>query len=114
MHNQEPARCNLGPPRNNQGPIYNQQRTHSQGPRHGLEAAKEVGMWRKALTNNLKTEHKHKDEGHSQAHGQTRGQNVKFTFLGQNLTTTGDEIIGQKTKCYIISTKTMRDIVMVD
>ena len=71
-------------------------------------------MWRKALTNNLKTEHKHKDEGHSQAHGQTRGQNVKFTFLGQNLTTTGDEIIGQKTKCYIISTKTMRDIVMVD
>ena len=65
-------------------------------------------MWRKALTTNLKTEHKHKDEG------QTHGQNVKFTFLGQNLTTTGDEIIGQKTKCYIISTKTMRDIVMVD
>ena len=73
-------------------------------------------MWSKALTNNLKTEHKCKDEGHSQAqaHGQTRGQTVKFTFLGQNLTTTGDDIIGAKTKCYIISTKTMRDIVVVD
>ena len=73
-------------------------------------------MRRKALTSNLKTEHKRKDEGHSQAqaHGQIRGQNVKFTFLGQNLTTRGDDIIGPKTKCYIISTKTMRDIVMVD
>ena len=73
-------------------------------------------MWSKALTNNLKTEHKRKDEGHSQAHGQTRSQNVKFTFMGQNLTTANprDDIIGKNTKCYIISTKTMRDIVMVD
>ena len=114
-HNQEPGpRYNQEPARHHQGPRYNQQRTHSQGPRH--EAAKEVGMWSRALTNNLKTEHKFKDEGHSQA--QAHGQTVKFTFLGQNLTTANprDDMIGPKTKCYIISSETVRvrDIVVVD
>ena len=75
-------------------------------------------MWSKALINNLKTEHKRKDEGHSQAHGQTRSQNVKFTFMGQNLTTANprDDIFGPKTKCYIICSETVRvrDIVVVD
>ena len=73
-------------------------------------------MWSRALTNNLKTENTREDEGNSQA--QAHGQTVKFTFLGQNLTGANlrDDIIGPKTKCYIICSETerVRDIVVVD
>ena len=73
-------------------------------------------MWSRALTNNLKIEHKRKDEGHSQAQAQAHDQTMKFTFLVQNLSTGNprDDIIRPKAKCYIISTKTERDIVVVD